>query len=543
MATKVKLIPSYAKVLRLDSVDRDPDQPRQTFLEDDAGDLTASIEKNGLHNPMIYVRPNPEISGRYILVAGERRFRALLSLGVEEFEFRVVEEGGLPPYIISLIENKCRIDLNPIDEAEAYEKCMEKENMSVAELSNSIGERPGDIYRSLRLLKLAPEVKQLVREGKLRTGGAHNLVQFKNFSKQIELAQQLIAGEDPPELDERLTHTSERSDTMIIATLPKTADGLIRRLLQFRQRSNPVPFLIKALLDLPEAGQLQGWQHFTKATRENFTTQLRALIVNLQALEKRMATLPETKKAAFGSSAPKPKVVVAEEKNKLAPENTFFEEYLLQTHAPTKPALPQEQPEMSGIKSPPISDNPGSEDKAAEAETPKQAPQQKLPERVEIKSAPAGKPVFQSKIPAGAMLKPALSQRRPEWSSKPEEEPRLKPKRPPTATELEAASKILLSISTEILEGRRKLLSKQSLLRALGDYGSPENVEASTIKALRIIRDYWRVPPDPNHPDVQKFIMFVSKKRHDLGYTAFGDFMKVVGNRDNSPDPVNIQRL
>lgn len=493
MADKVNIpVLGYSKVIPFDLVDRDQDQPRKVFPEKDAEDLKDSIKKNGIHNPNIYVRPHPEKEGRYMLVAGERRFRALRDLGLGEFELRVVDKKSSSPYIISLIENKNRLDLNQMDEAEAYAKCMAEEGISVVELGERIGEHPNDIYHALHLLKLAPEVKELIREGKLTKGGAHNLTQYRNLAKQIRYAQQLMAGENPPELDEQLTHTSEWGDARIVAALPKTAEGLIRRLLQFRRRGNPIPFIVKAFLDLSEAEQLEGWRHFTKATRENFTTQLRALIVNLQALESRMTTLPETKQNPFGKAVRSPAETAPQPKEAALPQVS-------------KPVAP-----------------------------PKQTVSVAAP-----KTASLQRPLSAATIPVFVELVP------------PQEQKALKPKQSgelPTAVELETAQKLLSFIFVEMSEGRRGLLGKKSLSRALGNGGLHENAtESSALKAFRIIRRYWRSSPDPMHPDVQKLIMSVSRKRHDMekiaGSISFENFVNVVKARDNSPDPVDLSRL
>lgn len=548
MGIEIKLLPSRVEKIRLDLIDRDPKQPRQIFSEESLKKLAANIKASGYLIYAILVKPNPKMPGRYIIIAGERRFRALKLIGVEEFYFHIAD-GEVPSYLISLIENGNREDLNPIDQAQAYQECMDREKMSVAQIAEFDGKHVGDIYRALRLLKLAPEVKQLVREGKLKTGGAHNLVQFKGFSKQIELARKLVAGEDPPEIEERMAQNNERSETAILSRLPKESDGLIRRLLKFRRSNTGLPFVIRAFLDLPEIKQIEGWQYFTKATRENFTTQLRALIFNLQLLEKKMAELPKTKKNPFGPAASKAKPVaikekVAAEKKEVATpaKDTFFEEYLMRTHSPEKTKPPQGRPEIreaphaaAGKSIPEI--------KAADAKTPKPEPILEVPK---LDPAPVRVPVFLNKTAVSAAPRPALPQKRPGWNPKPDEEARFKPKGIPTAAELEAASKVILFLYEEITEGRRKLLSKKTLSAVLSNGKLPENAEALAIKALRTIRDYWRVPPDPMHPETQKFIVLVSQKRHDLerlGCVRFDDLMTVVKNRDNSSDPVNVQRL
>jgi len=296
-------IPSRTKVVKLDLVDRDPGQPRKTFNESTIRDLATNIAANGLLNP-VYLRPHPEKKGCYMLVAGERRFRALKLLETEEFEFRIVDK-GLPPYVISIIENSHREGLNPIEEAESYRECMEREGMSVTRLSEYTGKHFVEIYRLLRLLKLPPEVQQLVREGKITRARLQHLSQFKGMAKQIELAQQIIRGEDPPELIEASTKQSERSEKSIIAHLPKTPEGLIRRMLRFRSDTNRIRFVIDAFLALNENEQVKGWTAFTSTTRENFVSQMKTVAQKLETLNSKMATLPETRRVPSGNAIPK----------------------------------------------------------------------------------------------------------------------------------------------------------------------------------------------------------------------------------------------
>ncbi len=129
---KVPLPPGRSAIVRLDLIDPNPKQPRKFFAPEPLEKLKANIAVSGVFHS-IYIEPNPEKPGRYLVVAGERRFRSLKALGVEEYEFRIVEN-GLPPYIISIIENSHRENLNPIEEAESYEEFLKQEGMSVEKL-------------------------------------------------------------------------------------------------------------------------------------------------------------------------------------------------------------------------------------------------------------------------------------------------------------------------------------------------------------------------------------------------------------------------
>jgi len=295
------MIPSTTAVIRLDLVDRDPGQPRKSFPEEALRKLADAIKLcGGVFHP-IYVRPNLEVPGRYILVAGERRYRALRDyLHVEEYEFRI-KEGGLPPYIISMIENSHRESLNAMEEAESYQTAMEREGIPINLVAEYNGKDIPSIKTALRLLTLSPQVQQLIREGKLtEKKRMHTLTQFRNISEQLRLAHLLLRGENPPELIEAETRTSARGDLISIGHLPRDSEGLIRRLLKFRQGVHSAKHVVHAFLGLSQEQQLQGWGSFTAGTRENFTTELREFLPELQRLITLMDVLPPTKRANVG---------------------------------------------------------------------------------------------------------------------------------------------------------------------------------------------------------------------------------------------------
>lgn len=290
---QIARIRAHPKVVALSLIDQDPGQPRKVFNEESIGELAANIDANGLVHP-IYLRKHPEKPGRFLIVAGERRTRALRLLGVEEFEFLIVEE-GMKPYVISMIENSHREDLNPMDEAESYRECMEREGMSVAEISKVTGKHFTEIHLSLRFLKLAPEVQQLIREGKLtKRKSLHQLVQFKELALQLRLAQALMRGEDPPEIAELMSKTTVRGDDLIIARLPRNGKGLIHRMLDYRRRTHTGGFAVEAFLKLTQEEQLRGWKEFTPATRANFVSHLEKHARLLLRLKQLMDTLPAT---------------------------------------------------------------------------------------------------------------------------------------------------------------------------------------------------------------------------------------------------------
>ncbi len=159
--------------LDLKKVYANPNQPRKIFDEVALNELASSIKANGVIMPIVV---NKDSQGKYMIIAGERRFRASKIAGkssipaiVKEYDERQVKE-------ISLIENLQREDLNPIEAATAMKQLMDDYGLTQEELSNRIGKNRSTIANTLRLLSLDAEVIKLVETGKLSSGHARALI-------------------------------------------------------------------------------------------------------------------------------------------------------------------------------------------------------------------------------------------------------------------------------------------------------------------------------------------------------------------------------
>ncbi len=159
--------------LSLNDVYANPNQPRKIFDEKALNELAASIKVNGVIMPIVV---NKDEDGKYMIIAGERRYRASKIAGkkvipaiVKEYDERQVKE-------ISLIENLQREDLNPIEAATAMRQLMDDYGLTQEELSERIGKNRSTIANTLRLLSLDSEVIKLVANGKLSSGHARALV-------------------------------------------------------------------------------------------------------------------------------------------------------------------------------------------------------------------------------------------------------------------------------------------------------------------------------------------------------------------------------
>ena len=163
-----------------------PFQPRTRFDEAALKELAASIRAAGVLQPLLVRRAGP---GDYQLVAGERRLRAAQIAGlvkvpviVKEFDDRAMME-------LALIENIQREDLNPIDEAKAFQALVEKVGLTHDQLSERVGKQRATITNSLRLLGLPPEVMDMVSRGTLSSGHARALLGLENRGDQLAAAR------------------------------------------------------------------------------------------------------------------------------------------------------------------------------------------------------------------------------------------------------------------------------------------------------------------------------------------------------------------
>ena len=159
--------------LNLGDVYANPNQPRKIFDEKALNELASSIKLNGVIMPIVV---NKDGNGKYMIIAGERRYRASKIAGqdtipaiVKEYDERRIKE-------ISLIENLQREDLNPIEAATAMKQLMDDYGLTQEELSERIGKSRSAVANTLRLLSLEGEVVKLVANGKLSSGHARALV-------------------------------------------------------------------------------------------------------------------------------------------------------------------------------------------------------------------------------------------------------------------------------------------------------------------------------------------------------------------------------
>lgn len=188
--------PDLPKIIEisLSEIHPNPDQPRKTFDEEKLQELSRSIERQGLIQPIVVKKREASEDG-YLLVAGERRYRAFHLLNKDTIP-AIVTEGNSDE--IALIENIQREDLNPLEEAEALERMMERYRYTQEELGKVIGKAQNTVSETLQLNTLPPEIKAEYRTSDTRTVSKSALIELtriKDLAKQRALWAAMKAGQ------------------------------------------------------------------------------------------------------------------------------------------------------------------------------------------------------------------------------------------------------------------------------------------------------------------------------------------------------------
>ena len=174
----------------IDKIIPNHNQPRQNFDKVEMDNLSRSIKKNGIIQPLT-VREIDD--GQYELIAGERRFRAAQMIGLEYVPVYILSvEADVEMMEYALVENIQRVDLNPIEEAEAYAMLFGKYDLSHDEIAQRVGKSRSGIANCLRLLKLPPGIKSAVKNGEISAGHARALLSLRKSLQMMALYQKVL---------------------------------------------------------------------------------------------------------------------------------------------------------------------------------------------------------------------------------------------------------------------------------------------------------------------------------------------------------------
>lgn len=175
----------------VDKIFPNPNQPRKHFDEEALQELASSIKLHGVIQPLVV---NKTDDGTYMIIAGERRWRASKLAGMSKIPVVIKNYTEKQIKEISIIENLQREDLNPIEAARAIKQLMDEYNLTQETVSDRIGKSRSSVANTLRLLQLYPDVINMIEQGKLSSGHARCLVVVDDVTQQIKLARQASDG-------------------------------------------------------------------------------------------------------------------------------------------------------------------------------------------------------------------------------------------------------------------------------------------------------------------------------------------------------------
>ncbi len=176
--------------LSIGDIEPRKDQPRKDFDDESLQLLADSIATHGVLQPII-VRENPSFPGAYEIIAGERRWRAAKMAGLSEMPVVMIDGDDLKIAQVALVENVQREDLNPVEEAFAYQALIERFGLTQEQLSKEVGKSRSAIANMLRLIDLPDEVLELLKDGKITNGHARALLGLDYEEDMILLANKI----------------------------------------------------------------------------------------------------------------------------------------------------------------------------------------------------------------------------------------------------------------------------------------------------------------------------------------------------------------
>ena len=208
--------------LRVADIEPRRDQPRKDFDLEPLQALADSVRDYGVLVPLI-VRENPVSAGTYEIIAGERRWRAAKMAGISEVPVVIMDSDDMKTSEIALIENVQRQDLNPVEEAFAYQALIDRFGLTQEEVAQKVGKNRSTVTNMLRLLELPEGALELLKKGDISGGHARALLGLDDEAQIVDLAQKVVQkdysvreterivrlfkanaekGDDPEELDE-----------------------------------------------------------------------------------------------------------------------------------------------------------------------------------------------------------------------------------------------------------------------------------------------------------------------------------------------------
>ncbi|MCX8012962.1 MAG: ParB/RepB/Spo0J family partition protein [Rectinema sp.] len=180
---------SSVRLVPIESLVPNPDQPRKSFPQDSLNELAESIRRHGLLQPLLV---HQDAAGRYVIIAGERRYRAAKLAGLAEVPVIVRSVQDDTHLELSLVENIQREDLDPIEEARAYQRLMELTGATQEHVAEMVGKSRAAVANAVRLLKLSSTIQDAIKEDKITAGHARALLALEEPQAQERLYRSII---------------------------------------------------------------------------------------------------------------------------------------------------------------------------------------------------------------------------------------------------------------------------------------------------------------------------------------------------------------
>jgi len=199
--------PAETKI-RISQIEPNREQPRKSFDEDSLIELSESIKMYGVLQPLLVQKKD----NYYEIIAGERRWRAAKLAGVKEVPVVIKDYSNQEIMEIALIENIQREDLNPIEEAMAYQRLIKDYRLKQDEVAEKVSKSRATITNSLRLLKLDKRVQEMVMEGKISNGHARAIIGIEDGDKQYNVAMKIFDENLSVRETEKLMHQLDKPE-------------------------------------------------------------------------------------------------------------------------------------------------------------------------------------------------------------------------------------------------------------------------------------------------------------------------------------------
>jgi len=199
--------PAETKI-RISQIEPNREQPRKSFDEDALIELSESIKMYGVLQPLLVQKKD----NYYEIIAGERRWRAAKLAGVKEVPVVIKDYSNQEIMEIALIENIQREDLNPIEEAMAYQRLIKDYRLKQDEVAEKVSKSRATITNSLRLLKLDKRVQEMVMEGKISNGHARAIIGIEDGDKQYNIAMKIFDENLSVRETEKLMHQLDKPE-------------------------------------------------------------------------------------------------------------------------------------------------------------------------------------------------------------------------------------------------------------------------------------------------------------------------------------------